>query len=100
MNPLANPNMPYIDTSMVSNVNNPFNTAQFTPQMAFPTKLFSGFPAMPDTDLNMIAQQQRVTPRQISTGSTHGAQNISGTQAVTDNSGNVRIVMGYQPGGF
>lgn len=42
----------------------------------------------------------RVLPRQISTGTTRGDQQIKGKYTVVDSDNLVRVIVGYLPGGF
>lgn len=51
-------------------------------------------------DVYKQAEQTRIMPRQIGTGNTRGQQQIYGTQLVRDTNGVVRVVIGYDEGGF
>ncbi len=47
------------------------------------------------------SEQNRVEPRQVSTGMTRGQQEVQGTLIVRDNTnGVVRVVIGYEENGF
>lgn len=63
-------------------------------------KLQASFPTLPDTDLNMIAAELRLRPRQMTSGDTKSVQTIQGQQTIVDASGTTRMVMGYAKGAF
>lgn len=63
-------------------------------------KLSESFPTVQDYSIEAVAQQNRVIPRQVSTGQTRGEQQVKGNWTVTDQNGVVRIVMGFSPGAF
>lgn len=93
MNPLTNP-------SLFTVGNDYFGSMKFSMQQLGSVKLQSGFPAIPDTDINQIAQELRLYPRQVSTGNTRGTQIIQGQQQIQDQSGTTRMVSGFAPGQF
>lgn len=93
MNPLTN-------SSMFTNANDYFGSMKFTMGPLGVSKLHEGFPAIPDTDLNQIAMELRLRPRQMTSGNTKSVQSIQGQQTIVDNSGTTRMVMGYAPGQF
>lgn len=51
-------------------------------------------------DVYRDAQQQRVMPRQLSSGSSRGEQQVKGRVVVSDDNGDARVIIGYQSGGF
>ena len=51
-------------------------------------------------DIYAQAEQSRVMPRQLSSGSQRGEQQVKGRIIVTDDSGEIRVAIGYQNGGF
>jgi hypothetical protein len=51
-------------------------------------------------DVSLESMQQRVIPRQVTTGLTRGEQQIRGTIAVVDSTGTKRLLMGYKRGAF
>ena len=51
-------------------------------------------------DVYKQAQQMRVMPRQLSTGSSRGEQQVKGRVVVSDDNGDARVIIGYQNGGF
>lgn len=63
-------------------------------------QLLNGFPQIPYFSIEAASQQQQISPTNVRTGNTAGAQTIQGTYNVTDNSGTTRMVMGYSPGSF
>lgn len=76
-----------------------FGNTGFTVTPATPGEIQAGFPSVPYFSLeallyNMASSNPIVSPTNISTGSTAGTQNISGTQTVTDSTGNVRVSIG------
>ncbi len=93
MNPLTNP-------AAFTSSTNYFGSNNFGMQPLGYVKLTSSFPAIPDTDLNQIAQEIRLRPRQITTGDTRGSQIIQGQQQIQDSSGVTRMVSGFSPGAF
>lgn len=48
----------------------------------------------------MQQMQAQTAPTSILPGQNTGQQNIQGNYTITDQTGNVRMVMGYQSGGF
>lgn len=76
-----------------------FGNGGFVIQPASPGEVQAGFSTIPYLSLEaMIYQQQAsnptVAPANVATGSSSGTQNISGSQTVTDNTGNVRVQIG------
>jgi hypothetical protein len=76
-----------------------FGNLGFMVQPATPGEIQAGFPTVPYLSLEALLYNQQmsnpvVAPTNINTGSTSGTQNISGTQTVTDNTGNIRVVVG------
>ena len=51
-------------------------------------------------DVYRQAEQMRVMPRQLSTGSSRGEMTVKGRIAVTDDNGDVRVSIGYNDGNF
>jgi hypothetical protein len=51
-------------------------------------------------NVSLESMQQRVIPRQVTTGLTRGEQQIRGTIAVVDSTGTKRLLMGYKRGAF
>ena len=51
-------------------------------------------------EVSLESLQQRIIPRQVTTGVTRGEQQIRGTIAVVDTSGTKRLLMGYKKGAF
>lgn len=51
-------------------------------------------------DVYRDAEQMRVMPRQLSTGSSRGEQVVKGRLVVADDNGDARVIIGYQSGGF
>ena len=64
------------------------------------TKVSDKFHSIPDNDLNNMAQQQQIAPRQMRTGEMRGDQQIRGLIKTEDRSGRVVVMMGYSPGSF
>lgn len=82
-----------------------FGNMDFTVMPASPGAIQSGFPSMPYLSLEAVIYNQQMSnpmtaPSNILTGNTSGSQNISGQQTVTDNTGTVRMVTGFDPNGF
>lgn len=76
-----------------------FGNMGFTVQPATPGNVQGGFPTVPYLSLealmyNAQSSNPMVAPTNIATGSTAGVQNISGTQTVTDTTGNIRVSIG------
>lgn len=59
------------------------------------TKLSKGFHDIPDTNLNNMAEQNQIAPRQMRTGEMRGDQQIRGMIKVEDRSGRTVVMMGY-----
>jgi len=64
------------------------------------TKLNKGFNEVDYTDINNIADQAQIAPRQIRTGETRGDMQIRGLIKAQDASGRIVVMMGYSPGAF
>jgi len=64
------------------------------------TKLNKGFNEIDYTDVNNIADQAQIAPRQIRTGETRGDMQIRGLIKAQDASGRIVVMMGYSPGAF
>lgn len=64
------------------------------------TKMKQGFNEVDYTDLNAMAQQQQIAPRQVRTGELRGDQQVRGLIKVEDRSGRVVMMLGYSPGAF
>lgn len=64
------------------------------------TKMKQGFNEINYTDVNSIAQQNQIAPRQVRTGELRGDQQVRGLIKVEDRSGRVVMMLGYSPGAF
>ncbi len=64
------------------------------------TKITQGFNEIDYTDINAMAQQQQIAPRQVRTGELRGDQQVRGLIKVEDRSGRVVMMLGYSPGAF
>lgn len=64
------------------------------------TKMKQGFNEIDYTDVNAIAQQNQIAPRQVRTGELRGDQQVRGLIKVEDRSGRVVMMLGYSPGAF
>lgn len=64
------------------------------------TKMKQGFNEIDYTDVNDIAQQNQIAPRQVRTGELRGDQQVRGLIKVEDRSGRVVMMLGYSPGAF
>lgn len=64
------------------------------------TKMKQGFNEIDYTDVNSIAQQNQIAPRQVRTGELRGDQQVRGLIKVEDRSGRVVMMLGYSPGAF
>lgn len=77
-----------------------FGNMSFVVQPPMPNKGGNGFPSVPYLSLEALLYQGQmsnpmVSPTNIHTGQTAGTQNIQGSQTITDNTGTVRGVFGY-----
>lgn len=86
---------------MAESVYNP-NTAdiQTEYEQLNKTKLTKGFAEIDDTNIDNIAEQMQLAPRQVRTGELRGDQQIRGLIKTEDRSGRVVVMMGYSPGSF
>ena len=64
------------------------------------TKMKQGFNEIPDMNIENIAEQTQLAPRQVRSGESRGDQIIRGLTKVEDRSGRTVIMMGYSPGSF
>jgi len=64
------------------------------------TKMKQGFNEIDYTDVNSIAQQNQIAPRQVRTGELRGDQQVRGLIKVEDRSGRVVMMLGYSPNSF
>lgn len=64
------------------------------------TKMKQGFNEVDYTDINAMAEQQQIAPRQVRTGELRGDQQVRGLIKVEDRSGRVVMMLGYSPGAF
>lgn len=64
------------------------------------TKMKQGFNEIDYTDINAMAEQQQIAPRQVRTGELRGDQQVRGLIKVEDRSGRVVMMLGYSPGAF
>lgn len=64
------------------------------------TKMKQGFNEINYTDINAMAEQQQIAPRQVRTGELRGDQQVRGLIKVEDRSGRVVMMFGYSPGAF
>lgn len=64
------------------------------------TKMKQGFNEIDYTDINAMAQQQQIAPRQVRTGELRGDQQVRGLIKVEDRSGRLVMMLGYSPGAF
>lgn len=64
------------------------------------TKMKQGFNEVDYTDVNAIAQQNQIAPRQVRTGELRGDQQVRGLIKVEDRSGRLVMMLGYSPGAF
>jgi hypothetical protein len=76
-----------------------FGNLGFMVQPATAGEIQAGFPTVPYLSIEALLYNQQmsnpvVATTNISTGSTSGTQNISGSQTVTDNTGNIRVSIG------
>lgn len=51
-------------------------------------------------DVSLESIQERIAPRQISTGNNRGEMTIKGLIRVVDTQTNVRLILGYKKGAF
>ena len=65
-----------------------------------PTKLTQGFRTVDDNNIENMAEQQQMAPRQVRTGEFRGDQQIRGLIKVEDRAGRTVVMMGYSPGSF
>lgn len=86
---------------MAESVYNP-NTAdlQTEYEQLSKTKLTKGFAEIDDTNIDNIAEQTQLAPRQVRTGEMRGDQQIRGLIKAEDRSGRIVVMMGYSPGSF
>lgn len=86
---------------MAESVYNP-NTAdiQTEYEQLNKTKLTKGFAEIDDTNIDNIAEQMQLAPRQVRTGELRGDQQIRGLIKTEDRSGRIVVMMGYSPGSF
>lgn len=86
---------------MADAVYNP-NTADIetTYEQLGKTKMSKGFAEIDDMNMEDIAQQNQIAPRQVRTGEMRGDQQIRGLIKAEDRSGRVVVMMGYSPGSF
>ena len=86
---------------MAESVYNP-NTAdiQTEYEQLGKTKLTKGFAEIDDTNIDNIAEQTQLAPRQVRTGEMRGDQQIRGLIKAEDRSGRIVVMMGYSPGSF
>jgi len=86
---------------MADSVYNP-NTADIDTsyQQIKTTKMTQGFASIDDMNLNNIAEQNQIAPRQTRTGEARGDQQIRGLIKAEDRSGRVVVMLGYSPGSF
>lgn len=86
---------------MAESVYNP-NTGdlQVPYQQLKESKLSSGFATIDDTNIDNIAQQNQIAPRQVRTGEMRGDQQVRGLIKVEDRSGRIVMMFGYSPGAF
>ena len=94
----TNQNMPNTSMMMLA-YSATFGNLGFIVQPASPGEIQAGFPSVPYLSIEALLYNQQmsnpvVAPTNINSGATSGTQNISGTQTVTDNTGNVRVVIG------
>lgn len=59
-----------------------------------------GFAEIDDTNINNIAEQTQMAPRQVRTGELRGDQQIRGLIKAEDRSGRTVVMLGYSPGSF
>jgi hypothetical protein len=76
-----------------------FGNQSFMVQPASPGEVQAGFPSVPYLSLEALLYQgqssnPQTSPTNVMTGSSSGTQNTSGTQTVTDSTGNVRVAIG------
>lgn len=64
------------------------------------TKMKQGFAEIDDMNMEDIAQQNQIAPRQVRTGEMRGDQQIRGLIKAEDRSGRVVVMLGYSPGSF
>lgn len=64
------------------------------------TKMKQGFAEIDDMNLDNIAEQTQMAPRQVRTGEMRGDQQIRGLIKAEDRSGRVVVMLGYSPGSF
>jgi len=86
---------------MADAVFNP-NTADIQTQFdqLNPTKLSQGFRTIDDNNIENMAEQQQMAPRQVRTGEFRGDQQLRGLIKVEDRAGRTVVMMGYSPGSF
>lgn len=86
---------------MAESVYNP-NTAdlQTEYEQLNKTKLTKGFAEIDDTNIDNIAEQTQLAPRQVRTGEMRGDQQVRGLINTVDRSGRTVVMMGYSPGSF
>lgn len=86
---------------MAESVYNP-NTGDLVTQYEQLDKsnMTKGFVEIPDTNINNIAEQMQMAPRQVRTGEFRGDQQLRGLIKVEDRSGRIVMMMGYSPGAF
>lgn len=64
------------------------------------TKLTQGFRSIDDNNIENMAEQNQMAPRQVRTGEFRGDQQIRGLLKVVDRSGRLVVMTGYSPGSF
>lgn len=64
------------------------------------TKMTQGFAEIDNMNIENVAEQNQVAPRQVRTGEFRGDQQIRGLIKAEDRSGRVVVMMGYSPGSF
>lgn len=64
------------------------------------SKLNKGFAQIDDMNIDNVAEQTQIAPRQQRTGEQRGDQNVRGLIKVVDRTGRVVVMMGYSPGAF
>lgn len=86
---------------MADSVYNP-NTAdiQTSYEQLGKTKMTQGFATIDDMNMDNIAEQNQIAPRQNRTGESRGDQQVRGLIKVEDRSGRVVMMLGYSPGAF
>lgn len=84
--------------------NSMFGNIGFQIQPSQTGEVSNTFGTIPALSLEGIIQQQQLvaqaSPTNMLPGQHSGQQNIQGNYTITDETGNVRMVMGFQRGGF